>query len=225
MERLIAFGCSITYGHGLPDCFVAPDNSGPVPSKVSWPELVAKYMNKECVNVAVPGASNKHIWHKIINFKFKENDTVFILWTFPSRTSVIKHNTVVDIGAWNYQEYFNYVDFNDSVLMSKLYVSHANMVLASQNVKVYNLILERKDREILKLNETIKHIPIYIHLLEDMYPRALDNVHPGVECNEVFAKKILDFLKIENNLKLHKSLNVLRRFIRKRNDQKRQICK
>ena len=223
MERLIVFGCSITYGHGLPDCIGELDTQ---PSNMGWASIAAKYMNKECVNLAKPGISNKHIWHKIVNFKFQETDTVIIQWTFPSRTSVITKKSVVDVGAWNYEQYLNYYEADDSILMTKLFVSHANMLLASKNIKVHHIVLERKDKEWLKLGtDTIDHIPVYIHPLEERYAKAADSHHPGIECHEVYAKKILDFLKVENNLTNHKPLSVITRFIRKHKDRNNLRCK
>ena len=58
-KRLITFGCSNTYGHGLPDCHVPPNEAGPNPSKVAWPQLLADRRGLECVNLGQPGGSNK----------------------------------------------------------------------------------------------------------------------------------------------------------------------
>jgi len=59
--RLIAFGCSYTYGAGLEDCFTPPIGHGPIPSKFAWPQLVANELNMECINMSSSGASNKEI--------------------------------------------------------------------------------------------------------------------------------------------------------------------
>ena len=54
MDRLVAFGCSNTYGEGLPDCWVDKNGDpsrtkagfhGPKPSKLAWPRLMANNMN------------------------------------------------------------------------------------------------------------------------------------------------------------------------------------
>ena len=70
--RVIAFGCSFTFGHGLPDCFNPPKNPGKAPSKYAWPSLVANELNVKCINKSLPGSSNKRIWHNIGKFKFKK---------------------------------------------------------------------------------------------------------------------------------------------------------
>jgi hypothetical protein len=50
-DRLIAFGCSNTYGEGLEDCWIPEFRKhGPKPSKVAWPQILADKMGRECVN-------------------------------------------------------------------------------------------------------------------------------------------------------------------------------
>ena len=88
MNRLLAFGCSHTYGESLPDClppkgFVAPM---PPPSQFAWPNLLAKKLNRECVNLASCGASNKQIHYNIVNTNFENDDLVLVLWTQHSRS-------------------------------------------------------------------------------------------------------------------------------------------
>ena len=43
MNKLWAFGCSLTFGHGLSDCFDGPktNGAGPLPSIYSWPAVLA----------------------------------------------------------------------------------------------------------------------------------------------------------------------------------------
>ena len=88
MDRLVAFGCSNTYGEGLPDCWVDKNGDpsrtkdgyhGPKPSKLAWPRLIANNMKRKCVNFAVPGASNKHILDIILHTKFVKGDIVVIV--------------------------------------------------------------------------------------------------------------------------------------------------
>jgi hypothetical protein len=81
-------------------------------------------------------------------------------------------------------------------MQTKLYVSHANFLLREKNIKVYNLTVNKSTAKIFKLSEqTIPHIPLYIcDTYRYKYPMALDNKHPGVECNEVYAKDILDYI-------------------------------
>jgi len=210
MQRLIALGCSLTYGHGLPDCFVSPNRPGDIPSKLVWSSIVAKYMHRDCINLSSPGASNKRIWHTITNFEYEENDVVFILWSFSQRSAIIKYQNIVDIGPWIDQLYYkHYEDKHDSIMMSRLFVSHANMFLESKHIKVYNIIPGKQELSILRFNDTvIDHIPVYITKMRENYPLALDNRHPGIECQEMYSKGILNYLNVQNDLPEHKPFNV-----------------
>lgn len=202
-KRLIAFGCSFTYGHGLPDCITFNNGPGSKPSKFSWPNIVAKQLGLTLVNKSSPGASNKKIWHEVLNFDFKENDTVFILWSYNDRYAIIKKHNIIDIGPWLSEHCFykNMYDENDSVLMSKLFVNHANKFLDEKRIKVYNLIVERDKNEILTFcDKTVNFIPIYIKVIEKSYPKANDKLHPGLEAHMIFGKRILDFLGVENEI-------------------------
>lgn len=218
MERLIAFGCSLTFGHGLPDCFTPPDHPGSKHSNLAWPSILAKYMNRKCINMSTPGSSNKRIWHNVINFDYQETDIVFILWSFTDRTAILHKTHISDIGHWVEGTYYNdYYDQHDAEIMSSLFVNHANLFLKSKNIKVYNLVFSKNDLSILNFhNYKVDYIPVYISKLKEKYPKALDNRHPGLECQEVFSKKILDYLSIENNLPEHKKINLFRRIFKEK---------
>lgn len=202
MKRLVAFGCSLTYGHGLADCHIDPHNPGPVASKLVWPEIVAKHLNRKCINMSTPGSSNKRIWHNIVNFKFKKDDIVIILWSYQERFSILKDkNLIEDIGNWvetdtahlYYQHLYNEYD---ALMQTKLYVSHANFILRDASIPVYNLTIKKETNNIFKLpGQRIPHIPLYIcDNYRNNYPKALDGRHPGVECNQAFAKDVLHYI-------------------------------
>ena len=85
MDRLIAFGCSVTYGIALLDCKKDHFNQNPPPSKYAYPQVMANILNLECHNLAVPGASNVKILDMILNFQFEPNDLIIVQWTFSER--------------------------------------------------------------------------------------------------------------------------------------------
>lgn len=212
MSRLITFGCSLTFGHGLPDCFVPPKDPGSQPSKLGWPSIIAKCIDRDCVNISSPGASNKKIWYDIINFNYQKDDIVFILWSYIERSTIIHNNNKMTfVGTWvpDHKNYYKELyDQNDATIMSSLFVNHANMYLRQENITTYNMIPGTRELPILELNNLItKHIPIYLTDLRDYYPLALDKRHPGTEFQIAYAKKILDFLNIKNNLPEIKELN------------------
>jgi hypothetical protein len=74
MSRLVAFGCSYTYGKDLEK-----------PNQDSWPSVLAGLLNLECVNQSIVGAGNLEILWNILNFDFQDDDQVFIMWSHFTR--------------------------------------------------------------------------------------------------------------------------------------------
>lgn len=95
-QKLVVFGCSFTYGHGLPDCLDG-NNIGPgsKPSKFSWANHLKTSLGlSKLTNKGIPGASNKIILNEIVNYDFKKEPTkVVILWSnFERKTIFYSHN-------------------------------------------------------------------------------------------------------------------------------------
>jgi len=90
MSRLIAFGCSHTYGHSLEDCHIEPNMPGPLPSQFAWPQLLANRMNTTAINNSLSGTSNLHILWRILNFKFNQDDICVVQWTHFGRTPLTR---------------------------------------------------------------------------------------------------------------------------------------
>lgn len=193
MSRLVVFGCSLVYGVGLPDCHTNTTK----PSKFSWAQLVADQMNRTLVNKSFPGSSNKRIWKTINDFKFKQDDVVMVLWSFPSRYTIFQnplkikdlHHNFVDFDPTSKSYYEDIYAFYDSFVMSKLYADHANRILKEQNLTVYNLTIDNEFNFILGKT---KPLPVYMAKFEDSYPKALDNDHLGLEGHRAFAADVLD---------------------------------
>jgi len=89
--RILAFGDSYTYGHGLSDCIkkdaVMP---GDQPSNKSYIALLAKKINCPLINFSLPGNSNHNMWHQAVinnvkNNVYKPDDIIIVQWTFPTR--------------------------------------------------------------------------------------------------------------------------------------------
>ena len=92
--NLITFGCSHTYGHGLPDS-IAEDMQSPGvrPSNWAWPARLQQQVQFNSVsNQAKSGSSNKMIAKAIIEYpKFTKQSIVVILWANFNRATFFKN--------------------------------------------------------------------------------------------------------------------------------------
>lgn len=82
IKKLIAHGCSFTYGDELPD------------TNLSWPVVLAKKLNTQCTNLGVPGYSNDSILDDLIKADLSDA-FVIVCWT----TYLRQRNTPIRIVA------------------------------------------------------------------------------------------------------------------------------
>lgn len=210
MGRLIAFGCSLTYGHGLPDCFTPPTGYGPLPSKHAWPTLVAQNLGIEGINKGVPACSNKRISVGVLAYPFEKTDTVVILWSFYGRSMLyITSNHLVNIlPKYNgtignkteefYRVHSDYDLFNETTLS----ISHVNLFLEKKQIKVYNFYFDQALHLLLTQypnSPANSHNLIYIDREKIKVDIALDNMHPGVKSQELMAEIMLNIIKEKND--------------------------
>jgi hypothetical protein len=197
--RIVAFGCSFTYGHGLPDCYdVTINRSGFSASKLAWPQILANEMNADCINMSQPGASNKEILHTLLNFNFDASDVVIIMWSFIDRWCILKDYTLFDRLAidgnvdavMQYDKIFTVddlqLDFIYRANFAKFYLDNKNLKNHHVSVKPeefcptvmpqWNAVSFSK----MSLTEISKHTPPALDTLSG-YP------HPGVEAHSMAA--------------------------------------
>ena len=202
MHRLIAFGCSCTYGVGLLDCFVPPTSAGPKPSKTAWPETLGKLFNvDEVINKSRPGASNKYIWKCITDFNFKDTDIVFINWAQLDRYAIFNSdNNCHQIGNWQIswdkrsKVYYKqmHTDY-DSKYDFYIRADHASRYLKSINVRHYHTAMGVDTNDaILKSPQwfSVDFMNTSLYNIRDLHPTALDNIHPGQEAHDHFANDL-----------------------------------
>ena len=205
MHRIVAFGCSNTYGQGLPDCYVdngrGPSEAGDTCSKYAYPQVIANRLGYDCVNLGVPGGSNRIIWHNIINFDFQPNDLVIMYWTYIDRYASITESRTVNLGMWSsmdplckaWQKY-NAVarSVQDRLLESLVHIDHANKYIQSKNIKHMNMKTSRND-----LKDTAPDWCTFkwdVKETEDLMvtqPLALDGLHMGSEAHQVIADRVI----------------------------------
>lgn len=201
--RLITHGCSLAYGHGLVDCFKEENNeAGPVASELSFANGVARKLNRDCINTSRPGASNKEIWTKAINFDYNPKDIVIIQWTYPDRHIVYNDNgTETELAPWNdsnasktyYAQFHSNIDtLNDFYLR----LNQLNDFYNNIDIKHINLIPNNKYyADTPKWNKAVIE-PLYIEdICRELNDYALDNVHPGEKTHFAFTRQLYKILK------------------------------
>ena len=213
MSRLVAFGCSLTYGHGLDDCYIPskdPSLYGPglEPSKTAWPSTLGKLLNiKTVINKGHPGASNKYIWKTALDFDFQQDDIVFINWSYFDRYCIFNNSTDehFQIGPW-------FRDKQNKVYYKHLYtdIDHTiDFFNRSDHVKRYldNLNIKNFHAITLFNKEPINLTPKWYNVdilkscfltISQNYPLGLDNAHPNQAAHDHYANDL--FLEIKDKL-------------------------
>ena len=200
MERLVAFGCSNTFGHGLSDCWHPTTNGpGPNPSKFAWPQLLADKMNKECVNLSECGSSNLKILHTILNFQYEPTDLIMVMWSHDNRDVIFTSpTTYVPLGSWMTHDLIKpftelHNPYNSSV-RSWMYIHHAYLFLQAKKLKFHFIAHYAPSKEFLtyksEYTSEIKFKKLTAGLFRNKYPKALDNGHMGEEGHREFANSL-----------------------------------
>ena len=209
MTRLVAFGCSNTFGEALPDVRNSKNRQHLFenePSKYAWPQILADKLNLECVNLGIPGASNKEIWWEILNYQPVETDIVIILWSWYDRHCIIKNQyrrrgrSILKIGTWKNEAtskvFFKYLHHTyDMQIDFYLRCNHINQFLKNK----VKLIKHGNLGELL-INSSFNEIDFLkadMYTIMDMLPKAkaLDDSHPGIEAHKQFAIEVYNEIK------------------------------
>ena len=197
--RIIAFGCSNTYGHGLEDCWdqklTAP---GPEPSKIAWPALLAKKFNCDVVNKSKPGASNKFIWQRILDFNFQTDDVCVVLWSYLDRWCVFSNVRAYSLSIGNEDDrkgkayYKNVYEEKDHWIMSTSFMYTASLHLKENNITTAMCYHDQFDKQsnygTLNKYNLSNLSSIDYNYYKNKYPLALDKAHMGPKAHERFAE-------------------------------------
>jgi hypothetical protein len=209
-NRIVTFGCSHTYGHGLADCYLLPScQPGPTPSKFAWPELLSQEFNLEVVNMSKSAASNIEILSRILAFDFIETDLVVIQWTYTPRDLIFNINNNYQIGPAFPEDKKNpnliksyYMIHNkyDSIIRSLLHIHHADMFKKNKKVQSLNYIheIEMDNINIWKNSSRFNwfDIPIQPFLLTSLeIDKAVDGHHAGPKTQIEVSKTIISLIK------------------------------
>ena len=218
MTRLIAFGCSNTYGQGLESRVTYPFDSLKEPaSEFAWPKVLGNLLGiNDVINRAEPGASNKHIWERAITFNYRQTDIVFIHWTFQDRDCFF--GKIPKIGPW--QLFFNDRDTSQEKKNAEYYykhfyseedrfidlyarVDHVDRYLREKNIRHFHLLTPGNSRGGHASESSKKMVPQwcsarFLKTSFEKTPRldeGLDDNHAGIETHSSVAQRIYKEIK------------------------------
>lgn len=199
MPRLIAFGCSFTYGQSMPDCFKGKDIHIPAdePSKFAWPAVLSNMLGVECVNQSKCGASNLEILYRILDFKFKKDDIVVIMWSMPDRDLFFRQiwGPFRQLGVWMSdrlaKKWITSVDEYDYIQRAWIYMHHADLYLKTLNIQYIHYPAHVPKIESLLSNIIIDNLHLNGQVVCDY---ALDGIHSGIESHKQTAIIIFNIL-------------------------------
>lgn len=210
-SRLITFGCSFTYGEGLPNCRIGNnyDEYSNAPSDLAWPNKLGQLMNIDVINNGKPGASNLEILYHILNFKFHQNDLAVIMWTFPNRdvyfvSTSKKIKPFRQLGLWlkpkskYIAEWLCNFQPVDQSVKSWIYIHHATLYLKSIGIDYLHYPINP--------NELNLHKPNFVPEPDNFYSDGFISVdqcdndpHPGIKSHIITANKIFNIIKTISN--------------------------
>lgn len=197
MPRLVAYGPSTSYGHGLPDCYV-DGKAGSKPSEFAWPSLLASMLDFECLNLSQLGAGNTQILWKLLNTELREDDLVILSWTHFDRLEFFRfqYNNVdgIRVDPSKYDPRFmeeESVFTENTNIKNLLTMNYASMYLRERGIKSYAFFGAREIRAkqhpaIVISNYDPEFSCWPYHVVDD----ALDGQHFGLKSHENIAKAL-----------------------------------
>jgi hypothetical protein len=211
-KRLIAFGCSFTYGSHLPGTKYGNNVTGfdSTPNNQSWPFKLGEMLDIEVVNKGVPGSSNLEILYHILNFNFEKNDVVVVMWSFPDRDVHFMSTTkrikpFRQLGLWlslklshhtagYVVDWLRRFDPIDQIIKSWLHIHHATLYLKSLSLDYINYPAWP--------NTLIDNAPDFVGKVDNFYNNGFTVIdkcenddHPGPLSHIATAKQIHHILK------------------------------
>jgi len=198
VNRLVVFGCSHTYGHGLSDCY-DPDTgiAGQQPSLQAWPAQLAKILSEThnlnilVVNKATPGSSNKEIMRNILEFDFEKDDICVVMWSYVDRHSIFqsKENVIQIIPMMNKKWYQKYhTDFDAKYNMWQN-INHTKLLLDSLDIANWHCSVDKSQMYNPPKWNNVEVIKTDFNTWKDEHP-ALDKQHAGPIAHKKQAQEL-----------------------------------
>ena len=186
---LLAFGDSLTYGHGLADCCTQDLRAGPQHSRLAWPTLLADRLAMPYRNLASPGASNQRILYHLRHSDAQAGDLVIIMWSFIERTFAPRADRLLDLGPWldDMRWYYDRYDHAALIYTAGLCMEHAALWCKQRGARL--LQISGHPYECAELDDMM-----LLHF--DAYHRdkAVDGLHPGPQSHELLASVLTNLV-------------------------------
>jgi hypothetical protein len=200
MKRLVVFGCSSTYGQGLPDCPTGEEK----PSKLGWPSLLSKELGLDCVNTSTCGAPNKKILLQLLNFPFNKNDMVITLWSFHHRGYIFENPSKAEsmmITDESSKEFYLIHNEYDMCVDMTMYMHHARQHLSNLNIRNFHFYFDPvMNKHVTSKKNIVSVTADFVSYEKLEIDKANDNIHIGVRTHENVARFI--FNKIQSGGKI-----------------------
>jgi hypothetical protein len=204
-SRLITFGCSYTYGQGLPDCVGGILTHTLKPSQLGWAKQVATSLDMELINKSIPGSSNLEILYSILEFDFEPSDTVVVMWSHYLRDVIFTRwfNTLFRkrLGLWKKtptaRKWIEQMSEQDYAMKSWIYMHHSGLYLEKNNITYIHY--PSSPYELEKYPAPVELNNLYVDGVVSI-DKALDGMHPGLASNKIMADRIAKILKENQNV-------------------------
>jgi hypothetical protein len=207
--RLIAFGCSHTYGEGQVDCLNYYDDHeeypADTPSQYAWPALLGKKLDKKVVNLGSPGCSNRYISEAILNTTIEKDDIIVILWTEVNRSIVFRNSNITqstnihpnyttklskNYYKWIHNPYNSFLESLEAINLANYHLQNhrhvynfkANFISKSSDTN--DILYEYPEwNKVTLINQSLHWVDL-----------AADKDHPGPESQKLIARDMLKHL-------------------------------
>jgi hypothetical protein len=181
MQTLKSFGCSFVYGTDLEDPNIEITDSVTefLPSKKTWPALIANQLNLEYECYATPGQGNFKIYTDILANSYLNESSIFVInWTWIDRFDYVDQN-----GYWktlrpaeeNQEQIFYYRHLHSQLCDTISKASYIVSAAEHLNSLKCPYIMTYMDYNLLMPIDLNWHDPRYLEVLQSKLHKILLN--------------------------------------------------
>tara|TARA_X000001036_G_scaffold437977_1_gene484630 strand:+ start:834 stop:1526 length:693 start_codon:yes stop_codon:yes gene_type:complete len=221
--KLVTFGCSFTYGHGLSDCVAADGSNGPIASEQAWPSILGKLKGMKVDNASEPGSSNLTITKAIVDYpKYTKDTVVVVMWSNNDRETIYTDrgeeklhmlpgflNDYMPKTFWHdkNKDYFKkivttyYEDYHEdwnATLNQTIRMNYVHAFLKNKGIKSFQVQSRHYSTDehyFKKFNLNNLNFKYFNYKTQFFIDEALDkpNPHPGPKSHKLMAINIRDW--------------------------------